>query len=138
MKLLAILILLYSLNLQASPCDDLIKITHEMNFIASNIANVETTRTPEGGAYQPFVEKSCSGLACELVKTRQVYWKFEPSHIDANEEGYVEYPEIRREQEMDKLKQAKFRYETATTLCRGKKAATPNREPGHSWQAFIR
>lgn len=137
MKLLATLALFYSLNLHASPCDDLMKITHEMNQLSSNIANVNTTRTPQGGAYQPYLRTSCNGLVCDLAQIRKVYWKYEAGHPDANDEGYVEYPDIRREQELAKLKQATLRYETAITLCRGKKASSPKREPGHSWQAVL-
>src|SRR5205823_496307 len=90
-----------------------------MDVISNNIANAETTRTAEGGAYRrqevvfapktvgqvPFFEQlrgaakpgSTPGLETQGIQpvgiledkapTREVY---DPSHPDANAEGYVE------------------------------------------------
>lgn len=84
-----------------------------MNVLSSNIANAETTRTPEGGPYKrrdvvqvaatapssfsstldrmtlhkPFVER----VVEDQSDPRLVY---QPGHPDANEGGYVAYPNI--------------------------------------------
>lgn len=84
-----------------------------VNVLASNIANAETTRTPEGGPYKRRdvvqTAKTMSGgfdsvldrvsLARPSVEAviedqsapRMVY---QPGHPDADENGYVAYPNI--------------------------------------------
>lgn len=84
-----------------------------LNVLASNIANAETTRTPEGGPYkrrdvvqmaQPvqgefsstldrasLYKPSISAVVADQSDPRLVY---EPGHPDANKEGYVAYPNI--------------------------------------------
>jgi flagellar basal-body rod protein FlgC len=84
---------------------------------ASNLANAETTRTPEGGPYQrqnvmfaarrpfgmPFgqqlasmVDFSARGVEVTAVVPDQTppVRRFEPGHPDADAEGYVESPAI--------------------------------------------
>ncbi len=96
-----------------------------MNIIANNIANVETTRTPEGGAFRrqmvvfrgeeigngPNPEKL--GVMVKRVirdpsPLRQV---FDPQHPDANEDGIVEYPNVNMAVEMVNLISAQRAYE---------------------------
>ncbi len=96
-----------------------------MNIIANNIANVETTRTPEGGAFRRQMvvfrgEGIGHGLNPEklgvMVKKvirdpsplRQVY---DPQHPDANEDGIVEYPNVNMAVEMVNLISAQRAYE---------------------------
>ena len=84
-----------------------------MNVLASNIANAETTRTPEGG---PYKKKDVVQVALETpsafnsVLDRMTLAKpavqavvedssppklvYQPGHPDANQEGYVAYPNI--------------------------------------------
>jgi flagellar basal-body rod protein FlgC len=79
-----------------------------MNIIANNIANWETTRTPEGGAFRrqmvvmrgnqirPGANPDQVGVRVKRVTSdlsplRPV---FQPGHPDANEDGYVFYPNI--------------------------------------------
>ncbi len=88
-----------------------------MKTISSNIANINTTRTPGGGPYRrketifaampshkSFLqelldqEKDDGTRHVKVVgvveDSRPPKMKYDPSHPDANEEGYVELPNI--------------------------------------------
>jgi flagellar basal-body rod protein FlgC len=92
--------------------------------VAANMANAETTRTPEGGPYHrkevvfassgnmPFrmmladYNRFGSG-AQPAVRVQQVVddptppvMRYEPGHPDADKDGYVAYPAINPTQEM--------------------------------------
>lgn len=104
-----------------------------MNTTASNIANVQTTRTPEGGPYRRkdvifesvadvknFAEMVTSPedsnaqrvqVTDVIVDRGAPLLKYEPSHPDANEEGYVAYPNINLMEEMTNMIQASRAYE---------------------------
>lgn len=104
-----------------------------MNTISSNIANINTTRTPEGGPYrrkdvvlEAMPEQKTFGeiLHTEVdrnmnrVQVSDVHidrgaptMKFEPNHPDANAEGYVAYPNINLMEEMTNMIQATRSYE---------------------------
>jgi flagellar basal-body rod protein FlgC len=93
-----------------------------MNTINSNIANVNTTRTPEGGPYrrkdvvfeampeaksfgeilttQPQKDVNRVQVTDVLVDRKAPMMKYEPDHPDANEDGYVAYPNINLMEEM--------------------------------------
>ena len=93
-----------------------------MDTIASNLANIETTRTPEGGPYRrkdvvvssmPLGDDFAVSLNRELPgSVRQAVVAkivedqtepilvFNPDHPDANEEGYVALPNINLMTEM--------------------------------------
>lgn len=71
-----------------------------MEVISRNLANAEVTRTPEGGAYKREVAElgidPATGHASLQVRQdprpgRMVY---DPSHPDANAQGFVEYPNV--------------------------------------------
>lgn len=103
-----------------------------MNTISSNIANVNTTRTPEGGPYRrkdvvleaipdakSFGEVldtnqkklnrvQVTDIAVDQTAPRLVY---DPNHVDANEQGYVAYPNINLMEEMAGMIQATRAYE---------------------------
>ena len=88
-----------------------------MGAISSNIANAQTTRTPEGGPYRrkqvvfgseparesfseilegELGEKAQNVYATEVVSSnRPPILKYEPNHPDANEQGYVAYPQCK-------------------------------------------
>lgn len=90
-----------------------------MNVISSNMANINTTRTPEGG---PYRKKSVVAEAAPLQDTgfrqalgdavrevRVVEVKedksppkmvYDPSHPDADENGYVAMPNVNMLEEM--------------------------------------
>ena len=104
-----------------------------MGAISSNIANAQTTRTAEGGAYRPKEvvfgaepsRKNFSDIlegeidshakevhATEVISTnRPPILKYEPHHPDANAEGYVAYPNINVMEEMANMISASRSYE---------------------------
>jgi len=93
-----------------------------MNVISMNLANVKTTKTPEGGAYRrksvafastpvfnPFdkvmenqQDRELSGVTVRGIITdkRPMKRVHEPGHPDADKEGYVNYPDINVVEEM--------------------------------------
>ena len=108
-----------------------------MNVISMNLANAKTTRTVEGGPYRrrsvalasaeidgPFSKTMESALGRELkgvqvqhiaIDKRPFKMVFEPGHPDANEEGYVAYPDINVVEEMASLMTAQRGYEANVT-----------------------
>jgi len=105
-----------------------------MNTIASNIANINTTRTPEGGPYrrkdvvfsaiqdgQSFGEVlSASDPKSDYnrVQVTDVVYdkkapipKYDPSHPDADADGNVYYPNVNLMEEMTNMIQASRSYE---------------------------
>ncbi len=108
-----------------------------MNTISSNLANAQTTRTPEGGPYRrkdPIFEAvptrdfaselkdKMSGGALHEVKVVDVVsdtgspkMVYEPGHPDANADGYVAYPNINTMEEMVNLITASRTYEANVT-----------------------
>ncbi len=113
-----------------------------MDIIAENIANVNTTRTEDGTPYRrkivTFEEKELNtGVASfknVLNKTKAAYngngvkvskvsedydtdyiMEYDPSHPDADENGYVSYPNVNTVTEMTNLIDASRSYEANTT-----------------------
>ena len=101
-----------------------------MNVIANNIANAQTTRTPDGGAFRrqmvvlagnqlgPGIQAEKLGVRVKSVvgdqsALREVY---EPNHPDANAEGYVEYPNITIAAEMVDMITAQRAYEASIAV----------------------
>ena len=105
-----------------------------MNSISSNIANINTTQTPEGGPYRrkdvvfesmPEVKNFGEILSVDSpqadmqrVQVTDVIsdrgaplLKYEPNHPDANEDGMVAYPNINLMEEMTNMIQATRSYE---------------------------
>ena len=95
-----------------------------MDTIASNLANIETTRTPEGGPYKrkdvmfaalpldPFSSTFNDALADQVrqVTVTEVVedqspptMVYNPNHPDANRDGYVAMPNINLMEEMVNL-----------------------------------
>ncbi|MDI6728947.1 MAG: flagellar basal body rod protein FlgC [Thermodesulfovibrionales bacterium] len=97
-----------------------------MNVIASNIANVNSTRTPEGGPYRKkdvvfesymFDESSVGVNIPKIVEDgRPFKMVYDPSHPDANKDGYVSYPNINTIEETVNLISATRAYEANLTL----------------------
>lgn len=97
-----------------------------MDTIASNMANVNTTRTAEGGPYVRKVpifaemfDKTIGGyediggvrvteLAADPLPPRMVY---QPDHPDANAGGYVAFPNVNIVREMTDMLVATRAYE---------------------------
>lgn len=106
--------------------------TH-LNVISMNLANAKTTRTVDGGPYRrkevifketevqsPFskamnsaLDQEVKGVRVESVQNdrRALKQVYEPGHPDANEEGYVSYPDINVVEEMTNMLQAMRAYE---------------------------
>ena len=104
-----------------------------MNAISSNIANIRTTRTPEGGPYrrkqvilESMPEARTFGEMMLTNPERQVHrvqvvdvasdlkaplLKYEPDHPEADENGYVAYPNINLMLEMADMIQANRSYD---------------------------
>lgn len=109
--------------------------TTRLNVIGSNLANMETTRTPEGGPYQKksvvfrpggdgfegHLDKSMGrktgGVSASRIVSDQDGIKrvYEPSHPDADEDGYVEKPDISLVEQMTDMMNAKGSYEANVT-----------------------
>lgn len=110
----------------------------QMNVISMNLANVKTTRTAEGGPYRrksvtmaatpvesPFSKAMNSALDRELngvrildiaVDKRPLKRVYEPGHPDADQEGYVFYPDINVVEEMTNMLTASRNYEANATM----------------------
>ena len=71
-----------------------------VEVISRNLANAEVTRTPEGGAYKREVAELAVDPATGQTRlevrqdTRPGRMIYDPSHPDANEQGFVEYPNV--------------------------------------------
>jgi|SRR5690554_38005 len=100
-----------------------------LDLISSNIANAGTTRTPEGGPYRRKVpvfaenlakaQKDLSGSGVKVIAVqedptpfRRVY---EPGHPDADQDGYVLYPNVNIVNEMVNLMEAGRAYDANVT-----------------------
>lgn len=71
-----------------------------LEVIAANIANAETTHTPEGGAYRrqiavvggdPVAGQGTAEVVQDPRPGRQIY---DPGHPDADADGFVAYPNV--------------------------------------------
>lgn len=97
-----------------------------MNVIASNIANINSTKTPGGGPYRRrdvvfetylFDETSAGVDVSKIVEDQRPFKKaYEPGHPDADNDGYVNYPNINTIEEMVNLMAAARAYEANLTL----------------------
>lgn len=110
-----------------------------LNTISSNLANIETTSTPEGGPYKKksvyfeskplsFKDQLNARMDANLKKAnqgvevtriieddtppRQVY---DPSHPDADENGYVAMPNVNLVEEMVDMMSATRSYQANVT-----------------------
>ena len=100
-----------------------------INVISSNIANINTTKTPEGGPYRrkdvifeavPVNSENSfeNQLQLETVKVKNIIedsrppiLKYDPSNPDADKNGYVKMPNINLMEEMVNLINASRSYE---------------------------
>lgn len=89
-----------------------------LSVIATNIANAETTRTPQGGPYRRkevvFMPRGDGGVKVAAIQedtTTPPRLVYNPGHPDANEEGFVAYPNVSVVNEMVDLLAATRAYE---------------------------
>ncbi len=114
-----------------------------MNTISSNIANINTTKGPEGGPYRrkdvvfeampdarnfgELVTRSPDDnvqrvqVTDVLVDRKAPLMKYEPNHPHANENGYVAYPNINLMEEMTNMIQATRAYEANVSAIQASK-----------------
>jgi flagellar basal-body rod protein FlgC len=97
-----------------------------LEIIAANIANAQTTRTPEGGAYRRQIasiegsaDKLETRIAADPNPGRLVY---DPGHPDANAEGFVEYPNVDTNTEIVDLMIARRIHEANATVFQAAKS----------------
>jgi len=109
-----------------------------MNLIASNLANANTTRTPEGGPYKrkdavfaamPLEKNDFASMldrklqpeakGVEVMDIMEDHnpprLQYDPSHPDANQQGYVAYPNVNVIEEMADMISATRSYEANMT-----------------------
>ncbi|NLZ38510.1 MAG: flagellar basal body rod protein FlgC [Firmicutes bacterium] len=98
-----------------------------LDLIASNIANISTTRTESGELYRrktavfaAELAKSGAGQGVRVAAIEEQQtdprWEYDPTHPDANADGYVAYPNINLLQEMTDLITATRAYEANVTV----------------------
>jgi flagellar basal-body rod protein FlgC len=126
--------------------------TH-LNVISMNLANAKTTRTVDGGPYRrkevvfketevetPFskamnaaLDQEVKGVRVESIRndSRPLKQVYEPGHPDADDEGYVSYPDINVVEEMTNMLQAMRAYEAnVSTITTSKNMFTKALEIG--------
>ena len=116
-----------------------------VDTIAQNIANVNTTRTEDGTPYRrkivTFAEKDLTPFSTYYQSSRaravgngvkvtsvkedtetDFVMEYDPSHPDADENGYVSYPNVNTVTEMTNLIDATRAYEANTTAFNASKS----------------
>ena len=119
-----------------------------MNLISSNLANIHTTRTPQGGHYKrkdaifeakPVAEsfedvlRSRGTKGVSQVKVAEIIedssppiMKYDPNHPDADEKGYVAMPNINLMEEMVNMITAARSYEANVAAVKASKSMALN------------
>jgi flagellar basal-body rod protein FlgC len=113
-----------------------------MDLISGNLANVNTTRTPEGGPYirrvPVFQERLMESVGDDENRESKTWFglyqpagvrvpdigtdatpprlAYQPGHPDANAEGYVAYPNVNVVREMADMMVASRAYEANLTV----------------------
>jgi len=115
-----------------------------MNLISSNLANASATRTPEGGPYKrkdavfsatPLESRfgraldSAAGQQTRQVEVTEIVedqnpprMQYDPSHPDANAQGYVAMPNVNVVEEMADMISASRSYEANVTAVQAAKS----------------
>lgn len=106
-----------------------------MNIIAGNLANAQSTRTPEGGPYRrkdvvfSEVLSSVTGNGPAEVRVsgiiedqRPFQVVYDPQHPDADAEGYVQMPNVNLLEEMVNMMSASRSYEANVTAINSAKS----------------
>jgi len=122
-----------------------------LDVISNNIANANTTRTPDGGPYRrsrvvfrpqtektywrgPFVPDEMKGKGGRGVEIAEIQkdtdsktrLKYDPTHPDAIQtgprKGYVEYPNVNVVNEMTDMISASRSYEANVQMVNGSKS----------------
>ncbi len=88
----------------------------KIETIANNLANINTTRTKQGGPYkrQDVVLKASKDGRVDvvgIVESDRFRLVYDPGHPDADTDGYVRYPDINLVEEWTKMITASRVYE---------------------------
>lgn len=97
-----------------------------INVLSANLANANTTRGENGEPYKRkdvIFEQVLEGEMAGGVKVQDIIednkpfvLKYEPGHPDADEEGYVRYPNVNPIEEMVNILEAQRSYEANLTV----------------------
>lgn len=99
-----------------------------LEAIARNIANAETTRTPNGTAYRRQIAVAEPDPVTGEIVTRIVEdasagrLQYDPGHPDANADGYVEYPNVDMNTELVDLMIARRMHEANASVFKAAKS----------------
>jgi flagellar basal-body rod protein FlgC len=109
-----------------------------LNVIAENLANAQTTRTPQGGPYlrqhviletEPaeefagLLENPSKVAVREVVSTKEgLVQEYDPTHPDANDQGLVTWPNVNPVTEMVSLVLASRTFDANVAAFRAGKA----------------
>lgn len=95
---------------------------HFIETISANIANAETTRTPEGGPYRRRVatvqvNAATGAVTAQVVEDRSPgRLVYDPGHPDADQSGYVRMPNVDVATEMVDLMVARRMHEANASV----------------------
>jgi len=109
-----------------------------LNVIAENLANAQTTRTPQGGPYlrknviletrptdefASLLDPPSKVAVSEIVETRQgLIQEYDPTNPDADEQGIVTWPNVNPVAEMVSLIQASRTFDANVAAFRAGKS----------------
>jgi len=110
-----------------------------MNVISENIANADTTRTENGepyrrrvvamgekpAAFSDALKSATSGgvMVTGIIEDSSDFeYEYDPTHPDANAEGYVAYPNVDETEEIIDLMAATRSYEANVTALNATKS----------------
>jgi flagellar basal-body rod protein FlgC len=117
------------LNLMDTMASGLSAQRTRLEVASANLANAQTTRSPDGGPYRRrevvFAasvggEEGVGGVEVAEIKKDEAppRMEYDPGHPDANGEGYVAYPNISVVEEMVDMITASRAYEAGVTAMR--------------------
>jgi flagellar basal-body rod protein FlgC len=115
--------------------------SQRLDTISSNLANIETTSTPEGGPYKKksvyfqstplsfqnqldnSLRRSTQGVeVTKIIEDQRPPRKiYDPSHPDADGEGYVAMPNVNHMEEMVDMMSATRSYQANATVIKSAK-----------------
>jgi len=108
-------------------------------LVASNIANVETTRTPQGGPFRrkdavfqtALLGATADGMPVTGVQVADIHAstdpfisKYDPAHPDADANGIVQYPNVNPVEEMVNLTEASRGFDANVAVVRAVRTMT--------------
>lgn len=111
------------LDLINTAASALISERMRMDVIAANIANSHTTRDANGDKnpyrrqtvnFQTILDQQnqVQGVSAEISEDQSDFkMVYDPGHSDADDNGYVKYPNVSTEHEMVEMLQSKATYE---------------------------